>query len=196
MSPRALSPRVAILTRGFVVNLIVPISLVWIGSRLLDALGYHKRTWLLVLTQVASIPVFAAARTWFQLWTIDRRAARSGGVLPPRYVGHGIGDIGTLKDFMEIHWKTGYLGDGLSDVLTTHGPTFDLRVMWEHSIITTDANIIKTVLATDFPNWVKGDVFQEYMYSVLGTGVFNSDGQFILSQVLTCRLSHILFVNN
>lgn len=35
------------------------------------------------------------------------------------------------------------IGDGLSDVLASHGPTFDLRIMWEHTIVTTDANIIK-----------------------------------------------------
>ena len=31
-----------------------------------------------------------------------------------------------------------------------------------------------------YTNGRKGDVFQEYMYSVLGTGVFNSDGAYSL----------------
>ena len=31
-----------------------------------------------------------------------------------------------------------------------------------------------------YTNGRKGDVFQEYMYSVLGTGVFNSDGMYSL----------------
>lgn len=110
MPLRALSPRVAILIRGFVISFVLPVSFVWIGARVLDVLGYHTWTWLFVLLQAASVPIFAAVSTWYGLWSIDRRAARSGGVLPPRYVGHGIGDIGTLKEFMEIHWKTGYLG--------------------------------------------------------------------------------------
>ena len=36
----------------------------------------------------------------------------------------------------------------MSDVLTTHGPTFDLLVMWEHSIVTTDANVIKVIMTS------------------------------------------------
>ena len=34
----------------------------------------------------------------------------------------------------------------------------------------------QSILATDFDNFEKGDTFRWYMQSVLGTGVFNSDG--------------------
>jgi hypothetical protein len=35
------------------------------------------------------------------------------------------------------------------------------------------------MLATDFTNFVKGEMFNGLMESFLGTGVFNSDGKFI-----------------
>ena len=117
MPPRGLSPRVAILARGFVTSFVLPISLVWFSSRVLGVLGYQVQTWLLILLQVASLPAFTAVLLWYRLWSIDRRAARSGGVLPPRYVGHGIGDLGTLNEFLEIHWKIGYLGTSFEDII-------------------------------------------------------------------------------
>lgn len=124
MPPRALPPAVALLTRGFVVNLVFPIGLVWSGTRLQESLlGSRLPIWLQVLLQVASVPAFAAAQIWYRLWDIDRRAARSGGTLPPRYVGHGIGDLGTLRDFMEIHWKTGYLGTTQRTYIAYHDLT-------------------------------------------------------------------------
>lgn len=33
------------------------------------------------------------------------------------------------------------------------------------------------MLATDFEHFEKGSVFREYMRSLLGTGVFNADGE-------------------
>ncbi|KAK6988131.1 cytochrome P450 [Favolaschia claudopus] len=39
------------------------------------------------------------------------------------------------------------------------------------------AEHIKLILATDFSNYVKGNALRDLMNSVLGTGVFNSDGE-------------------
>lgn len=44
-------------------------------------------------------------------------------------------------------------------------------------MFTTDPNIVKTILATDFPGYEKGDQFKFNVKSVLGDGVFNSDGE-------------------
>nr|GAT53741.1 cytochrome P450 monooxygenase [Mycena chlorophos] len=43
--------------------------------------------------------------------------------------------------------------------------------------LTVEPEHIKLILATDFNNYVKGERFQYNMRSVLGTGVFNSDGE-------------------
>ncbi|EJD51740.1 cytochrome P450, partial [Auricularia subglabra TFB-10046 SS5] len=42
---------------------------------------------------------------------------------------------------------------------------------------TADPENVKTILASDFNNFEKGSVFRETAVSVLGTGVFNSDGE-------------------
>ena len=45
---------------------------------------------------------------------------------------------------------------------------------------THDPYALQTVLATDFNNFVKGENFNAFMNSVLGSGVFNADGSWTL----------------
>ncbi|PCH44301.1 cytochrome P450 [Wolfiporia cocos MD-104 SS10] len=48
--------------------------------------------------------------------------------------------------------------------------------MGETRILTSDPNHMKAILATNFQSFEKGDYFRRQMNSVLGTGVFNADG--------------------
>ncbi|KAJ7694542.1 cytochrome P450 [Mycena rosella] len=61
--------------------------------------------------------------------------------------------------------------------MDAEGPVVNMQVLWIDTIITVWPEHIKHVLATDFNNYVKGTRFQYGMDSVLGTGVFNSDGE-------------------
>ncbi|KAF7356091.1 Cytochrome P450 [Mycena venus] len=87
-----------------------------------------------------------------------------------------------------------YIGDGLTEVLDELGPIINMRVLWMDSIFTTCPEHLKIILSTDFNNYVKGmkgfihpnrvdsyrsqgERFQYGFSSVLGTGVFNSDGE-------------------
>ncbi|CAL1701110.1 unnamed protein product [Somion occarium] len=171
---RSIPPGIPALLRSLLI-LAIPITTVLGIARVLSLSGYTVPTWVIIVVQLISIPTYVAARIWFGLWRIRRNAARSGGVMPPRWRGKGIGDISLTVELMGL-WKRGYISDGFTEAISRLGQTIDIQVLWEHSIVTTDVNIIKTILATDFNNWVKGEEFQHSMYSVLGTGVFNSDG--------------------
>lgn len=74
------------------------------------------------------------------------------------------------------------------------GPVVNMRIMWSDLIFTSSPEHIKLILATDFNNYVKGLLvsllgvrcdanilpgkrFHNTMFSVLGSGVFNSDGE-------------------
>lgn len=57
-----------------------------------------------------------------------------------------------------------------------YGNTFNVRILFEDRIITVDPDHIKLVLASTFDGYEKGPVFEAQMNSLLGTGVFNSDG--------------------
>jgi len=57
------------------------------------------------------------------------------------------------------------------------GHTFIFRLFWNDIILTAEPENIKAILASDFSSFEKGPVSHERMLSVLGSGVFNSDGE-------------------
>ncbi|KIM86055.1 hypothetical protein PILCRDRAFT_816602 [Piloderma croceum F 1598] len=105
-----------------------------------------------------------------------RRAAALGARLVPRVAGRWPGNIDVLIDAID-KMRNSYPADGHWELMERYGTTLNLRPLWEDAIITYDPDIIKTILASDFPNYVKGGKFRKAMASVLGSGVFNSDGE-------------------
>ncbi|KAJ7644067.1 cytochrome P450 [Roridomyces roridus] len=133
-------------------------------------------TWLLVVGSVIGIPLGAALRISLRYLKDSRDAAAMGARLAPTsHTGKLPGNLDLLYRMQAI-WKFGYPGDGLSDVLAAEGPVVNVRPLWEDIILTTCPEHIKLILSTDFNNYVKGERFRHGMSSVLGTGVFNSDG--------------------
>ncbi|KAF8966456.1 cytochrome P450 [Flammula alnicola] len=76
-----------------------------------------------------------------------------------------------LQDF-----KGGYPGDAFLEWMEKYGPAYQLRLMSDNRIYTTEPEHIKQVLATQFDSFEKGPTSQAQFHSFLGTGVFNSDG--------------------
>ncbi|PSR74971.1 hypothetical protein PHLCEN_2v9385 [Hermanssonia centrifuga] len=132
-------------------------------------------TWIVVIAVLISMPSFMITRAQIFHWLNARRAARLGAVLPPRWNGKRIGNLDVLEVLRKIN-VDGYLSDNFWEKMHELGPTYEVSIMWDPDYVTSDVNIIKNVLATDFNNWVKGEKFDAFMKSVLGTGVFNSDG--------------------
>ncbi|TCD70443.1 hypothetical protein EIP91_003524 [Steccherinum ochraceum] len=131
--------------------------------------------WATILLSIASVPAYLAFHISHKYSKEKRRAAAIGAAFPPSYNGVKFGNFDLLVMFQNIY-ANGYLGDGLTDAHAELGGTFNLRILWDNNILTNDANVIKAVLATEFPNFIKGKHFQAFMNSVLGTGVFNTDG--------------------
>lgn len=91
--------------------------------------------------------------------------------------------------------QNGYPGDKIDDVFEEIGTTFLTRIFGVNQVClfcsytttpynlhiwkiwTIDPRNIKAILATDFDGYVKGKQFIEDMESVLGNGIFNSDGE-------------------
>ncbi|KAF8510916.1 cytochrome P450 [Gautieria morchelliformis] len=100
--------------------------------------------------------------------------------LAPSSVPGGLDNLmAALRSF-----GSGYPGTLSSISIETYAQTDFIKQLtyggngWMQStILTTEPEHIKAILATDFDNFDKGDVFRWYMHSVLGTGVFNSDGE-------------------
>ncbi|KAJ6482845.1 cytochrome P450 [Mycena vitilis] len=96
--------------------------------------------------------------------------------LAPKVKGNWPGNIDVLRHLLEIY-ETGYLGDGFYGFVESLGPVFNLRLLWTSHLFTVSPEHIQIILATDFSNYVKGKRFRNCMDSVLGDGVFNSDGE-------------------
>ncbi|KAG8792970.1 hypothetical protein FRC12_004339 [Ceratobasidium sp. 428] len=67
-----------------------------------------------------------------------------------------------------------YCGGMLVPLLEKYGNTLNFGLFGESQIFTTEPENIKAILSTDFVSFEKGE---DMMFSVLGTGVFNSDGE-------------------
>ncbi|KAF8055213.1 cytochrome P450 monooxygenase pc-1 [Lyophyllum atratum] len=137
--------------------------------------NYHIPTWVVVSGSVLFVPLLSTARIIYKTFKDKRRAAALGARLAPTVDGKSIGNIDILST-MRTLWDTGYPADGLVEVFGNKGPTVNIRIMWADMVFTSCPEHIKTILATDFNNYVKGKRFHNTMLSVLGSGVFNSDG--------------------
>ncbi|QRW20636.1 cytochrome P450 family protein [Rhizoctonia solani] len=73
--------------------------------------------------------------------------------------------------------KTGYCGATWEILVAQYGNIFNLRLLKQDFILTVEPEVVKHVLSTDFHNYVKGNDIQGMMFSVLGGGIFNSDGE-------------------
>ncbi|KAJ7602447.1 cytochrome P450 [Mycena polygramma] len=129
-----------------------------------------------VLLAVASLPLYVTYRVLRRDARQRREAEAMGARLAPSVRGKWVGNIDWMRQMVHnrVH---GYPGDGVDEVLAELGPVINMRVLWMDSIYTVWPEHIKQILATDFNNYVKGERFQFEMNSVLGTGVFNSDGE-------------------
>ncbi|KAJ6608854.1 cytochrome P450 [Mycena sp. CBHHK59/15] len=106
----------------------------------------------------------------------SREAEAMGARLAPRAKGKWPGNIDLLRSLLAAY-ETGYLGDGLYELVEELGPVFNTWLLWDNLIFTVAPEHIQIILATDFKNYVKGKRFRDAMDSVLGNGVFNSDGE-------------------
>ncbi|RDB18325.1 hypothetical protein Hypma_000510 [Hypsizygus marmoreus] len=169
------TPGIDFIARGLVIVGIPPALLVIAARSLAASYNFPIPTWVLVTTSLLIVPLLSAAHIVTTSFAKRRRAAALGARLAPEIEGTAIGNLDMLKK-MRTLWETGYPADGMMETFGEKGPAFNMRIMWSDLIFTAHPDHIKLILATDFNNYVKGSRFHKTMFSVLGSGVFNSDG--------------------
>jgi len=170
------SPGVAYLARSLLSVVVPAASSVIILVRLASLKGVRVSPWLISTVVLGAAPLVFAAHVLVDGRLQQRKANRLGARLIPRLQGKWPGNLDKLVN-MVMRSENEYLGRHLEDEMKVLGPTINFRFFWEDLIMTTEPQHIKTILATDFDNYVKGAKFREAADSVLGTGVFNSDGE-------------------
>ncbi|KAI0332394.1 cytochrome P450 monooxygenase pc-2 [Cubamyces sp. BRFM 1775] len=159
-------------------TILVSASTVWLLLHLLVEnlhLGFPGVRLVLVLITLLSVPGTYAIRILYRKARAQRAAEQVGAVLPPRLEGKLFGNRDLLLEGLE-KFKNGYMGEGLWDKVDELGHLHSIELLWNWMYMTDDANVIKAMLATDFAHFEKGAHFRELLKSVLGTGVFNADG--------------------
>jgi len=122
-----------------------------------------------------ALPVAAISRRVTN-FLIRRRAAAKGAILPGAVVDPWPFNLGTLRTLIDI-FNSGYIGDGFIKLAGHFGSIYTLQAGFTPiQYVTIEPSHVKAILATQFDDFEKGEVFQDQMRSVLGTGVFNSDG--------------------
>ncbi|KAJ3827533.1 cytochrome P450 [Lentinula raphanica] len=101
------------------------------------------------------------------------RASVKGAILPPLVEGSSSEVIASvMRSFGD-----GYIGEGYLDWARKYGNTYLYQAYNETRFLTIEPEYIKAILATQFNEFEKGLVNYEQLKSLLGSGVFNSDGE-------------------
>ncbi|KAF5393251.1 hypothetical protein D9757_000767 [Collybiopsis confluens] len=170
-----------ILTPGltFIARILAGLGLFALGAvcvrRILDRYAVFLSNALFLALSAVSIPALFA----FLILLRDARhrwhAAALGARMVPKVRGKWIGNLDILKMMLDNHYR-GYPADGLWEATEARGPVFNMNILWDNMVFTSQPEHIQLILATDFNNYVKGERFQKNMSAMLGIGVFNSDG--------------------
>ncbi|KAF8600071.1 CYP63 cytochrome P450 monooxygenase-like protein [Ceratobasidium sp. AG-I] len=129
------------------------------------------------LRALLSLVIYATARK--AIGEMQRRSDRKrlglDVVEAPRMKRWLPGNIDFIPEIVHSR-EVDYCGGAWSSLVEKHGNTFNTRLFGEDQILTTEPENIKAILSTEFTSFEKGKMFKDKMFSVLGTGVFNSDG--------------------
>ncbi|VDB95399.1 unnamed protein product [Peniophora sp. CBMAI 1063] len=167
---------------GIAVKMTAGLTVAHMGlSALCRALEVQTPSILLIGAGSAALFLPSVALYWRLWWFVQGRKARAmGATLPPEAKDALPFNLGTLKMMIDA-FENGYTGEAYRPILEKNGITgnaFALKAGFSPlQYYTMEPQHVKAVLATQFDDWEKGDVFKGQMQSVLGTGVFNSDGE-------------------
>ncbi|KAG8987804.1 hypothetical protein FRB90_003136 [Tulasnella sp. 427] len=112
---------------------------------------------------------FQSIRERYDMWQLN-------AIRVPVVKGRLPGNFDVLQAMLQS-FEEEYAVQFLEDNVEKYGHLFCLRFLGEDLIVTFNPSDIKRIMATDFSVWEKGEKFHDPTGSLLGSGVFNSDGE-------------------
>ncbi|KAI0809012.1 cytochrome P450 [Irpex lacteus] len=156
--------------------LFAPPVAVYLADRLIRRhFGVVIPTGLLVALGVLSWPLALVLHTHWSRWNNRRKAAACGAVMPPTIEYRLPGGLDLLKQYVRER-ETKFLAYRVMEQMLQYGYTLNSYVLLQNRIFTAEPEYVKRILATDFEGFEKGPAFIKQLGTLLGTGVFNSDG--------------------
>ncbi|KAI6040639.1 cytochrome P450 [Pisolithus marmoratus] len=158
-------------------RLVSPLAIVYAGSRIWAIILKNPAPrWLRVSAYLFSIPVALTCNALYTYLRARREAARRGAVLAPQVKSRWPGSLDILLTIAR-EFRKGPIGSPFVQYSQQYGPFFNIRIMFEDRIFTMEPEHIKAILATQFNSFEKGPLLWDQLSGLLGTGVFNSDGE-------------------
>ncbi|KAK0460387.1 cytochrome P450 [Desarmillaria tabescens] len=152
---------------------IVLFSVFWILRRVLgQRIDSVSSSWPILVAPWVGLLIVSLGRNYFISRAVTRHVAERGAIIPPsiqenrisvsRRLVHGF-EIGCPLDIIHA-WSEEY------------GYTYSYTSILDKSVVTMEPEHLKAILSTQHHDFPKGDDFFSMTESLLGTGIFNSDG--------------------
>ncbi|KAJ3514971.1 hypothetical protein NLJ89_g2053 [Agrocybe chaxingu] len=158
--------------------LLGPPAVVYGGFKFSNAFfGLTVSTWFTAIAVVLARPVLSIFERYFTRYMDRRAAATNNAFIVPHVEEKRPGFAGlSIMAALVKDLENGYPGDMFLPWMEKYGNVFQLRLVSDNRVITFEPDHIKSILATQFDAFDKGPFLYKQLHSLLGTGVFNSDG--------------------
>ncbi|KAF9563331.1 cytochrome P450 monooxygenase pc-3 [Agrocybe pediades] len=160
-------------------SFITPAAIAYSFLTLFNAyLGGLIPKWFVLLATCLARPILSILQRYYTRSVDCKAAAAHNAFIIPHVQEKPLKLAGlSLMKMLVDDFKAGYPGNQFRKWSLEYGYTYQLRFPSENRIVTFDPEHIKAILATQFDTFDKGPVFYKQSQSLLGTGVFNSDGE-------------------
>ncbi|KAJ3511200.1 hypothetical protein NLJ89_g4237 [Agrocybe chaxingu] len=161
----------------FIPSFTWPSVAVYLALKALQSFGnVNYPGWVPLTATILAQPVVFLFQVHYSNFKHRRHAAVLGAVRPPAVKDTAL-DIVVIS--AKAH-KIGYPAEMLHDWSMKYGNSFRFNMFTSHFFATLEPEHAKAILATQFESFEKGSMFRSQADSLLGSGVFNTDGKFRL----------------
>ncbi|KAJ6595533.1 cytochrome P450 monooxygenase CYP63 [Mycena vulgaris] len=129
-----------------------------------------------VMAAALSIPLTISVRSNISLRAQDRTAKSLNATVIPRVKGKWPGNLDVALRVVKS-FEEGYVLQIFADLLREYDTTtVNTRLFWDDQMITMDESVMKFVSSSGFSHFEKGILWHERIDKLLGTGLFNAEG--------------------
>ncbi|TFK23879.1 cytochrome P450 monooxygenase pc-2 [Coprinopsis marcescibilis] len=128
--------------------------------------------WILCALVLLAKPLQFVVQVQYARYMARSEARRLGVRIVPHVQEGATSIVNKLLDMFE----NGYPCDILTEWAGQYGNTFETRLFTDSFIWTTEPDHVKAIMATEFENFPKEQLFLDQTASLLGTGVFSVNG--------------------
>lgn len=168
----AVPPGIAYLTRSSLPLLYLGILVYWAFDSIQHRADISITLWVRLVAAVITPPIVYFCRGSFATFKTRRDAAAKGAIMIPTVQESCFSIVRSIR----YSFKNGYPGESFHNWSNEYGYTFILNLYSERQVVTMEPGHIKALLATQFQDFEKGPITIAAFGSLLGAGVFNSDG--------------------